>query len=45
MNYKEKEYDLSNFTTKTVTVQKVQQEKSLNLFYCVYDFYIKQKKK
>ena len=27
-----------------MTVQKVQQEKSLNLFYCVYDFYIKQKK-
>ena len=44
MNFKETEYDLSNFTTKTVTVQKVQQEKSLNLFYCVYDFYIKQKK-
>ena len=44
MNFKETEYDLSNFTTKTVTVQKVQQEKSFNLFYCVYDFYIKHKK-
>ena len=44
MNFKETEYDLSNFSAKTVTVQKVQQEKSLNLFYCVYDFYIKQKK-
>ena len=44
MNFKETEYDLSNFSAKTVTVQKVQQEKSLNLFYCVYDFYLKQKK-
>ena len=44
MNFKETEYDLSNFSAKTVTVQKVQQEKSLNLLKCVYDFYIKQKK-
>ena len=44
MNFKETEYDLSNFSSKTVTVQKVQQEKSLSLFNCVYDFYIKQKK-
>ena len=44
MNFKETEYDLSNFSTKTVTVQKIQQEKSLNLFYCIYDFYIKKRK-
>tara|TARA_Y100000768_G_scaffold182881_1_gene137041 strand:- start:393 stop:1511 length:1119 start_codon:yes stop_codon:yes gene_type:complete len=44
MNFKETEYDLSNFSTKTVTIQKVQQEKSLKLLNCVYDFYIKQKK-
>ena len=44
INFKETEYDLSNFSAKTVTVQKVQQEKSLNLFNCAYDFYINQKK-
>ena len=44
MNFKETEYDLSNFSSKTVTVQKVQQEKSSNLFYCTYDFYIKKNK-
>ena len=43
MNFKETEYDLSNFTSKTVTYQKVQQIYSKNLFYCVYNFYINKK--
>ena len=44
INFKETEYDLSKFSTKTVTYQKIQQIKSINLFSCIYDFYIKQKK-
>ena len=44
MNFKETEYDLSNFSSKTVTHQKIQQVNSLSLFQCIYDFYIKQKK-
>ena len=38
------EYDLSKFSSKTVTSQKIQQINSINLFSCVYDFYINQKK-
>ena len=44
INFKETEYDLSKFSSKTVTYQKIQQIKSINLFSCIYDFYIKQKK-
>ena len=44
INFKETEYDLSKFSSKTVTYQKIQQINSISLFYCVYDFYIKQKK-
>ena len=44
MNFKETEYDLSNFSSKTVTYQKIQQINSINLFNCVYDFYVNQKK-
>jgi len=44
INFKETEYDLSKFSSKTVTYQKIQQINSINLFSCVYDFYIKQKK-
>ena len=44
MNFKETEYDLSKFSSKTVTYQKIQQINSINLFSCIYDFYIKQKK-
>jgi Predicted permeases len=43
MNFKETEYNLTNFSPKTVTHQKVQQVKSINLFYCIHDFYKKQK--
>ena len=31
-------------SSKTVTYQKIQQINSTNLFSCIYDFYIKQKK-
>ncbi len=44
INFKETEYDLSKFSSNTVTYQKIQQINSINLLYCVYDFYIKQKK-
>lgn len=44
INFKETEYDLSKFSSKTVTYQKIQQINSTNLFSCIYDFYIKQKK-
>ena len=44
INFKETEYDLSKFSSKTVTSQKIQQINSINLFSCVYDFYINQKK-
>ena len=43
INFKETEYDLSKFTSKTVTYQKIQQIDSIILFNCVYDFYINQK--
>ena len=43
MNFKETEYDLSNFSPKTVTRQKIQQVNSISLFKCIYDFYIKKK--
>ncbi len=44
IKFKETEYDLSKFSSKTVTHQKIQQINSINLFSCIYDFYIKQKK-
>ena len=44
INFKETEYDLSKFSSKTVTYQKIQQINSIKLFSCAYDFYIKQKK-
>ena len=43
MNFKETEYDLSNFSPKTVTRQKIQQVNSKSLFQCIYNFYIKKK--
>ncbi len=43
MNFKETEYDLSNFNSKTVTHQKVQQVNSLILLNCTFNFYIKKK--
>ena len=41
INFKETEYDLSKFTTKTVTHQKIQQIPSRNLISCISNFYIK----
>ncbi len=43
MNFKETEYDLSNFSPKTVTHQKIQQVNTVILYNCVFDFYIKRK--
>ncbi len=43
MNFKETEYDLSNFSSKTDSHQKIQQVNSLSLFQCFYNFYIKGK--
>ncbi len=43
MNFKETEYDLSNFSSNTVTQQKVQQVNSINLFNCMFQFYIHKK--
>tara|TARA_B100000575_G_scaffold291659_1_gene298113 strand:+ start:795 stop:1913 length:1119 start_codon:yes stop_codon:yes gene_type:complete len=41
MNFKETEYDLSNFSNKTVTHQKIQQIDTLSLVNCIYNFYIR----
>ena len=41
INFKETEYDLSKFTTKTVTHQKIQQINSINLFNCLLNYYLK----
>ena len=41
INFKETEYDLSKFNSRTVTQQKVQQINSKILFYCFYNFYLK----
>ena len=43
INFKETEYDLSKFTSKTVTHQKIQQIKSKYLLRCISDFYLKNK--
>ncbi len=40
INFKETEYDLSKFNSKTVTQQKIQQIKSKSLFICIYNFYL-----
>ena len=40
MNFKETEYDLSNFSTKTVKHQKIQQVNSKSLFECIYNFIV-----
>ncbi len=41
INFKETEYDLSKFTSKTVTHQKIQQIPSRDLLNCIYYFYNK----
>ena len=38
INFKETEYDLSKFTTKTVTHPKIQEISSLQLIYCFYNY-------
>ena len=43
INFKETNYDLSNFSPKTVVQQKIQQIKSAHLFECTYKFYVKKK--
>ncbi len=40
INFKETEYDLSKFTTKTVTHQKIQEINSLSLLRCLSNFYL-----
>ena len=40
MNFKETEYDLSKFTTNTVTHQKIQEINSLQLFNCLSNYYL-----
>ncbi len=37
INFSETDYDLSNFSTKTVTVSKIQEIETKILFYCVKD--------
>ena len=39
INFKETNYDLTNFSSKTVVHQKIQQIKSRDLFECIYNFY------
>ncbi len=41
INFKETEYDLSKFSSNTVTHQKIQQINSISLLNCIYNFYIK----
>ena len=43
INFKETEYDLSKFNTKTVTHQKIQEINSLNLLNCLLDYYVNNK--
>ncbi len=43
LNFKKTEYSLSKFSTKTVTVQKVQEMNSINLSKCWYLFNVKKR--
>ncbi len=40
INFKETEYDLSKFTTNTVTYQKIQEINSFHLLKCLYSYYL-----
>ena len=42
LNFSETDYDLSNFTTKTVTRSKIQELDSLILFSCIKDYFLKE---
>ncbi len=39
LNFKETEYDLSKFSSKTLTVKKIQQQGSIQLLKCMFNFY------
>ena len=43
INFKETEYDLSKFSSKTVTHQKIQQINSYYILNCVFNYYIENK--
>ena len=43
INFKETEYDLSKFTSKSITHQKIQEINSLKLFNCIFNHYLKKK--
>ena len=45
LNFKETEYDLSKFTSKTVTHPKVQQLNSIYLLNCLFQYYLKSNNK
>ncbi len=45
INFKETEYDLSKFTTKTVTQQKIQEINSLQLLKCLSNYYLNKNSK
>ena len=43
LNFSETDYDLSDFSTKTVTRSKVQELNSIILFNCIKEFFLKKK--
>ena len=43
LNFSETDYDLSNFTTKTITATKVQELESIEMFKCLKEIYLKKK--
>ena len=43
LNFSETDYDLSNFSTKTITRTKVQEANSIDMIKCIQDFYLNQK--
>ena len=40
-NFKETNFDLSNFFTKSITHRKIQERNSFVILKCIYDFYVK----
>ncbi len=43
LNFSETDYDLSNFSTKTITRTKVQEANSIDMIKCIQDFYLNRK--
>tara|TARA_B100002051_G_C16644851_1_gene590633 strand:- start:51 stop:1172 length:1122 start_codon:yes stop_codon:yes gene_type:complete len=41
LNFSETDYDLSNFSTKTITYQKIQELNSFTLINCIKEYYLK----